>query len=99
MFGILCVYNAQSLSLVEVTPPVCDACPAILHTMSSGKYYYRGRAIITMSCGRIGNDRAGCSGLAAEGNIVVKRIASHGLRTPSSLAHMGSLSFSPILQR
>ncbi len=32
--------------------------------------------MVTMGCGRIGDDRAGCSGLAAEGHMVAKRIAS-----------------------
>ncbi len=55
--------------------------------------------MVTMGCGRIGDDRAGCSGLAAEGHMVAKRITSHGLETPSSLAYVRSVNCSPILQR
>jgi len=55
--------------------------------------------MVTMGCGRIGDDRAGCSGVTAEGHRVAKRIAGFGLKTPSSLAYMRSVNCCPILQR
>ena len=96
---LLLELNVQAWSLAEATPPVCDACQAIWHTMSSGKCCSRGRAMVTMGCGRIGDDRAGCSGVTAEGHRVAKRIAGFGLKTPSSLAYMRSVNCCPILQR